>query len=212
MTLAALVMILAFRLCVGKSNQCRGGAFRAETPSAGPAGIKPPLCEGQDIDAKIARLGKRGTPVTEAIRLLGEPSEYFWGRRSFRKHNLPRTYIMQYPAGVAVVIRDGVIAELRSESPGPGFTWRGRLHLGSLLKEVLEAVGPPPTTVIGGPLAFADGVLYKNINGKKGYCYYGRSDQDVRCFFRHGRVTALYWDLGFTEQSASLAMTEDAQR
>lgn len=64
--------------------------------------------------------------------------------------------------------------------------------MGSPLEEVLEAVGQPKETVEGQKNWFEDGVLYKDIEGRKGYCYYGRADQDVRFFFRSYKVIAIY--------------------
>jgi hypothetical protein len=163
--------------------------------------------EGEDIvvakadpnlDAKIVQLSKKGTTVEDVIRVLGEPQEYVWGDektgklQTFEKNNLPAIYIARYPRGVQVMVRDGNVEELRSERPGPGFSWRGKVHLGSSLDEVLQVVGSPTETVVGKPLDFSAGVLYKDIDGKKGYCYYARPDQNVRCFFMNYRVVALY--------------------
>jgi hypothetical protein len=70
------------------------------------------------------------------------------------------------------------------------------VHLGSTLDEVLQALGPPSETVVGKPLGFDAGVLYKDIDGTKGYCYYARPDQNIRCFFMDDKVKALYVTLG----------------
>ncbi len=53
-------------------------------------------------------------------------------------------------------------------------------------------LGPPSETVVGKPLAFAANVLYKDFDGRKGFCYYARPDQNVRLFFRDYKVCALY--------------------
>jgi serine protease AprX len=145
-----------------------------------------------DLDAKIAQLSKQGTTVEEVLRLLGEPESYRWGDRTFNKYNLPAIYLLLYPKGVRVGIRSGRVWELRSEPPGPGFTWRGKLRLGSSLEEVLEALGPPAKIVTGEKLAFKPGVLYKDFDGKKGQCYYSRPEQNIRLFFRDYKVSALY--------------------
>jgi hypothetical protein len=152
-----------------------------------------------EIDAKIAQLNKPGTTVEEAIHVLGEPAEYFWGDESHAQHGRrlpdkpPKFYVLRYPQGVNVSVYDGHVQELRSQGPGAGFTWRGKLHLGASLDNVLEALGPPDETVVGKPLDFsATGVLYKDYDGKKGYCYYARPDQHVRCFFMDDKLVALY--------------------
>ncbi len=154
-----------------------------------------PASSGAELDAKIAQLAKAGVTVGEVIRLLGEPEQYLWGEQTFEKDNLPATYILRYPRGVHVMVGGGVVAELRSEEPGPGFTWHGKLRLGSSLDEVLQVLGLPSETVVGKPIAFAPGVLYKDADGRKGDCYYGRPDQHIRLFFKGYRVCALYLPL-----------------
>jgi RNA polymerase sigma-70 factor (ECF subfamily) len=112
-----------------------------------------------ELDAKIAQLAKAGTPVEEAIRLLGKPIEYRWGNETFAKDKLPATYILRYDKGVAVVVNAGQVTELRAEGVGPGFSYHGQLRLGSSLEDMLRVVGEPSTTVTGQPLKFEPGVL-----------------------------------------------------
>jgi len=124
-----------------------------------------------DLGAKIAQLSKKGTTTKDVLRVLGEPESYLSGDKTFTKSNLPASYLIVYPKGVSVFIVNGRLWELRSEKPGPGFTWRGKLRLGSSLEEVLAVLGPPAETVTGEKLAFKPGVLYKDWEGKKGKCY-----------------------------------------
>jgi hypothetical protein len=154
-----------------------------------------PATTAADLDAKIAQLSKSGTTVEEVIHLLGEPQQYRWGKEVFTKDSLPTGYLLQYPRGLQVLVNLGVVVELRSEEPGPGFTWQGKLRLGSTLDEVLQVLGPPSGTVAGKPLTFDPGVLYKDVDGDKGRCYYSRPDQHIRLFFRGYRVCALYLTL-----------------
>lgn len=152
-----------------------------------------------DIEAKIVELSRNGTTVNDVLRVMGEPKEYLWGNKTFKKDELASAsnYILAYPDGVAVWVgRDGMVRELRSEGEGPGFTYQGALRLGSSLDEALAVLGPPSKTVEGKPLAFEDGVLYKDIEERSGHCYYGRSDKNVRMFFLGNKVTALYITLG----------------
>jgi serine/threonine protein kinase len=154
---------------------------------------RPPKFSLNNIDAKIVRLSRPGTTVKEAIRLLGEPQKYVWGNETFQKNNLPERYIALYPGGVQMAVFNGKVFELRSEGQGPGFTYRGKLHLDSSLDDVLELLGSPTETVVGKPIDFsARGVLYRDADGRKGFDYYARPDQNIRCFFANDKVTALY--------------------
>lgn len=145
-----------------------------------------------DINAKVAQLDIDKAALDDVIRIFGEPAKYSWGEQTFKKNSLPSTYILDYPPGFSVVISDGKISELRFEGQDVGYRFKDRLKLGSSLDEVLEVVGPPAETVHGQPNAWADGVLYKDIDGKAGNCYYKRADHNVRLFFWDYKVVALY--------------------
>jgi hypothetical protein len=164
----------------------QGGEF-----GSGPPGEPIP-----DIDAKITQLSQTGTTVDEVIRVLGEPTKYLWGNKTFKKDDLPKAYLLVYSGNVNVMVYQGRVVELRSEGDGRGFIWQGKLRLGSSLDEVLQGLGPPSKTVVGKPLAFEAGVLYKDIDGKSGYCYYAWPDQNVRLFLVENKVTGLYITLG----------------
>ena len=159
-------------------------------PSASRGGSKP----ASDINAKVAQLNIDTATLDDVIRVFGEPIKYLWGERTFAKANLPSTYIAAYPDDFRVVISGGKVGELRFESLAAGYLYRDRLRVGSSLEEVLEVVGQPTETLEGQALPglAKDSVLYKDINGKKGYCYYSRRDQGVRFFFLNYKVSALY--------------------
>jgi RNA polymerase sigma factor (sigma-70 family) len=159
--------------------------------------------QNESIDAKIARLSKPGTTVREAVRVLGQPEKYASGTQTIDRDNLPESYQLVYSQGIQVWIRRGKVKELESLQPGPGFSYHGKLRLGSTLDEVLREVGPPSETISGqsaksvlgeSPGGYA-GVLYKDLDGLKGYSYYWRPDQNVRFIFRNNIVTALLLDV-----------------
>ncbi len=130
--------------------------------------------------------------LEDVIGIFGKPTKYIWGKETFTKDSLPRVYIARYPNGFGVVMVGGQIDELRFEGPGAGYVFKDRLQAGSSLEEVLNVIGQPTETIQGQPSKFEDGVLYKDIDGKKGYCYYGRKDQNVRFFFLDYKVIAIY--------------------
>jgi hypothetical protein len=146
----------------------------------------------EGLDAKIAQLSKGGTTLEEVVALLGEPEKYGWGDKTFKKNNLPESFIARYPKGLSVFISGGTVLELRAEGAGPSFTWQGKLRLGSSLEEVLQALGRPSKTMVGQAVDFAPNALYQDIDGQPGRAYYARPGQHVRCFFLNNKVTALY--------------------
>ncbi|MBA7480954.1 hypothetical protein ES707_16422 [subsurface metagenome] len=143
-----------------------------------------------DINAKVAKLDISTATLDDVVRIFGEPEKYLWGGKTFTKDNLPSTYILNYPNGFSVVMSRGQVSELRHTQSG--YVFLGKLGVGSSLEKVLEVVGQPTETVVGQLCKYADGVLYKDIDGRKGYCYYGRRDQGARFFFYDYKVTALY--------------------
>ncbi len=146
-----------------------------------------------DINARVAQLDFDKATLDDVIRIFGEPEKYVWGGKTFTEDNLPSVYIAAYPGGFSVFMSRGKVSELRFEEPGVGYVFRGKLKLGSSLDEVLEVLGQPTETVTGGELQVAkDGVLYKDINDRKGHCYYSRKEQGIRLFFFDYNVTALY--------------------
>ena len=88
-------------------------------------------------------------------------------------------------------MRENEIVELRHER-GSEYVFRDELRCGSTLDEVFEVIGRPERTVEGESNMFEDGVLYKDIDGRKGHCYYARSDQDVRLWFLDYKIIAIY--------------------
>jgi len=155
-----------------------------------------------DINAKVAKLDIDTATLEDVIRIFGEPEKYLWGDQTFTKDNLPSTYIAAYYSNkIHIMLSDGKVNEVRFEELDVGYVFRGKLKIGSSLKEALEVLGQPRKTVIGQPMGEEDAVLYKDMSGEKGCCYYSRKDQGIRLFFFNYKVKALY--LTSTEQGDS---------
>ncbi|MHC4528141.1 MAG: S8 family serine peptidase [Planctomycetota bacterium] len=154
------------------------------------------VSKGQsDINTKVAQVNIGTATLDDAIRIFGEPAEYFWGGKTFTRDELPSSYIAAYPNEFEIMIHQGKVSELRFEGPETGYLFAGKLQVGSSLEQVLEVVGQPKQIVegkkpMGGPVG--DAVLYKDIEGRKGFCYYSRADQGVRFIFGEYKVTAVY--------------------
>jgi hypothetical protein len=145
---------------------------------------------GRQLPALVEKLNINKATLEDVIAVFGEPAQYLWGKESFPRYDLPVRYIMVYPAGFSIFMSEGRIVELRFRSQG--YTFQDNLRVGSTLAEVLEFFGQPASIRKGGQNDFVDGVLYKDIGGRKGECYYARRDKDVRMFFRDDKVSALF--------------------
>jgi hypothetical protein len=145
-----------------------------------------------DINAKIAQLDINKATLDDVIRIFGKPEKYAWNNQTFTTDNLPSTYIVAYPNRFQIVIGRGRVIELRFEGQDAGYVFRDRIRIGSSLDEILDVLGQPKQTIEGQANEWKDGVLYKDIDGRKGFCYYARSDQGVRFFFDDYKVAALY--------------------
>ncbi len=146
----------------------------------------------RDFFEKVDKFDIDTATIKDVIKDFGQPVEYIWGNQILDSKNLPRRYVVVYPDGFCVFMIDDRVIELRHEGPGTGYLFHGKIKAGSTLDEVLEVVGQPENIVEGQENQFEDGVLYKDIEGREGYCYYGRTDQDVRFFFKDYKVIALY--------------------
>jgi hypothetical protein len=144
-----------------------------------------------DINEQVAQLDLRKATRADVLRIFGEPQSYTSEGKTFTKDSLPRVYIMEYPNDFSVLMNGGRVGELRFGGPAAGYAYRGKLHVGSSLEEALAVLGQPASTVEGGPIGGTDAVLYKDVDGKKGDCYYSRRDQHVRLIFQDCKVAAL---------------------
>lgn len=146
-----------------------------------------------DINVKVAKLNIDTATLNDVIKVFGKPEKYLWGQETFAKNNLPSMYLAAYYSNrVQFFIRHGKVSEIRFEGPGTGYAYRGKLKIGSSLDEVFEVVGRPRKTITGQANRWEDGVLYKDIDGRKGFCYYKRADQNVRFFFGDYKVANIY--------------------
>ncbi len=151
-----------------------------------------PVLSQTDINAKVAQLNINNATLNDVIRIFGEPQKYIWNNQTFTKDKLPERFVAAYPNGFNVCFASGRIMELRFEEIDSGYVYAGKIKIGSSLDEVIKAIGQPKKTIEGKQNDFQDGVLYKDIDGRKGYCYYGSKDKSVRMFFTDYKVMALY--------------------
>ncbi|UCF43213.1 MAG: M56 family metallopeptidase [Planctomycetota bacterium] len=147
-----------------------------------------------DLNAKVAQLDIDNAVLDDVIYVFGEPLKYVWGNVTIPAEEIPTDrYCMEY-AGFSIFMTGNFIRELRFESPAGGYVFQDGIRVGSSLDEVLAVLGEPSKTVEGEPINWrdVDGVLYMDIDGEEGRCYYQRPDWNVRMFFANYKVMALY--------------------
>jgi len=144
----------------------------------------------QNINTMVAQIDINKATVDEIIEVFGEPLAYQFGRQLFERDKLPDQYIINYPTGFSIFMVDGHVEELRFNRPG--YKFQNKLQVGATVEETFDILGPPLETVQGRPEKFKEGVLYKDIDGRKGYCYYQNAGQNIRLFFGEYKIIAMY--------------------
>ncbi len=144
----------------------------------------------RDLPAKVAQLDITKAGLDEVVKTFGEPGQYAWGMQTFERDRLPDRYIMNYPAGFSIFMRDGRIVELRFTRPG--YQFESKLQVGSSTDDMLKVLGPPSQTVTGQKCEFKDRVLYQDMDGREGYGYYACKDRNVRMFLDNDKIIAVY--------------------
>ncbi len=140
---------------------------------------------------RIDQLNIDTADLEQVKKIFGKPAQYAWGNETFTEDNLSRHYIMMYPSSFRVFMRDNAIVEIRHERGFP-YVFRDKLGCGATLDEAFEVVGHPKQTIEGEENTFEEGVLYKDIAGNKGHCYYARADHKVRLWFSDYKLIAIY--------------------
>ncbi|MHC4487969.1 MAG: PDZ domain-containing protein, partial [Planctomycetota bacterium] len=144
----------------------------------------------RQLPAKIEQLDIDTAGLERAKEIFGKPAQYIWGKETFTEDNLPRQYILNYPGDFSIYMSENKIVELR-HGDDSSYVFRGKLRPGSTLDEVFEVIGHPEK-IVEGKNSYKNGVLYKDIDGNKGHCYYGRYDQNVRLWFSDYKIAAIY--------------------
>ena len=155
----------------------------------------------KSINKKVAQLDINNATPEDVIRIFGKPLSYRREGQTFKEDNLPDSYTMVYPEGFGIRILDGHIEELQFQKPG--YVFRDSITVGSTLEEVLKVLGSLTKTIEsekyrlvrgilytaqGDKIEPVDGVIYKDIEGRKGYCYYANASQGFRMLFINNRV------------------------
>ncbi|HEQ71863.1 MAG TPA: hypothetical protein ENN69_05180 [Spirochaetia bacterium] len=142
------------------------------------------------VNRALPRLDLVRAGRQDLIRLFGEPLSYRWGRTTFSPDSLPDYYVMIYPEHMTVLLHRDRIVELGFHLPG--FFYRGKIEVGTPLKDAFDFLGPPREVLEGRSKNFEPGILYVSIGGVEGDCYYELPEKGLRLFFKDFKVSAVY--------------------
>jgi len=174
-----------------------------------------------DLNTKVAQIDIDNANIDDVVRVFGEPKGYCWGNEAtgeieiINKEDLSsrQFYIADYGNGFRIFMMNGRIAELRFEGASE-YLHEGKLQVGDSLDYVLKVLGEPKETIVGASrrmMSDKDGVLFRDIDGRKGYDYYLRKDKNIRMFFLGDKITALYLiGSGFLNSQENSRMTAAA--
>jgi len=193
----------AFIACVQDPNKLSTLRAQAISKKRSKGNVVSELSKG--MNEKVAQLDMNKASREDVIRVFGQPLSYQGDEQTFIEENLPDKYNMTYADGFSVAVRSGRVEELRFQKLG--YVFRGGITVDSKLEEVLSALGPETRTIDGGEYRIErgilytnegetiepkDGVLYKDIGHRKGFCYYdARDTQGVRMLLMGNRVVFL---------------------
>ena len=193
----------AFIACVKDPNRLSTLRAQAMRQKHSKANVVSEL--SKEMNKKVAQLDMSKATREDVIRVFGQPQSYQVKGQTLTEENLPDKYKMTYADGLFVFMHKGCIEELLFQKPG--YVFRDRITVGSTLEEVLSVLGPETRTIDGGVYRIErgvlytnegetvepeEGVLYKDIGHRKGFCYYdARSTQGVRMLFMGNRVVII---------------------
>ncbi len=137
---------------------------------------------------KIAQLNIDTATPEQVIQIFGEPLKYTDTSKDFTKDNLPDNYFMVYPDKFRVNIRGQSVVELRYKNPGyPVYS----VEVGDPLEQVLNTISQPTETVRGEIAEGKEGVLYMDVAGTIGACWYRPIGKNVDFIFKNYIVTEI---------------------
>ena len=147
----------------------------------------------EDFPEKIRSVIPGDTTSQQIIEAFGKPDEYIWGEKTFLEGNLPDLYVMIYgDIGINFAVGEYTVWEIRVHG-NEDYSYEGKIHLGSSVEDVISFLGEPSETITGGQINWSKNkVLYRDIEGRAGYCYIHYKDIGVRMFFWDYKVRALY--------------------
>lgn len=131
----------------------------------------------------------KATPE-ELIKSFGQPDKII-------VLNENNNYFLTYYYGELQLFfgTNKILIEKRFEKPSSEpskYFYKGKISLDSTLEDVISFMGNPVRTVNGEKNNWENNVLYKNIDGREGFCYISYPDKGIRFFFIDNKVNALY--------------------
>lgn len=122
--------------------------------------------------------------------LFGQPHSYIWGDKKFSIEELGGNYIMIYSDDFHIWMVNDKVVELRFY--GDFYTSDTGVSVNMKKVDVVDKLGEPSEIRVGKSNGYMDDVLYEDINGDMGYCYYSKKEKGIRLFFTDYKVNAMY--------------------
>ncbi len=145
----------------------------------------------KDLFGQVSQLNFGASILSDVTKVFGEPESCIWEDQTFEKGKLPDRYLAHYSNQMDVLMIDNHLVEVRFYEPDFQL-YLFNIAVGWELERVLMVLGKPERIVNGGSIEFEKGVLYKDIDGRKGHHYYAPTAYPIRLFFTGEKVSALY--------------------
>jgi len=145
----------------------------------------------RQLAERVAQLDIDQADRAAVESLFGKPLKYVWSGQTFSEDQLRGNYILNYPCDFSVWMRDDRIMEIRFGRYSE-YAYAPGVAIGASIPEVLAVLGDPVATVVGQDNEHRDRVLYRDIEGRPGHCYYHCSDRQIRLWFSSNKVCSIY--------------------
>ena len=149
--------------------------------------------ENPGIKTFFAITDLQSATMADVHRVLGEPAKYRWGDKTYRRPDLPETYVMEYQGGFSILVSHGKMTEFRVE--GPGIPTKSGVEVGQGEEALWRLIPKPSRVLYGGNVAngLEPNVLYQDLGGQKGHTYVSDDTRGIRAFTINGKISQLYF-------------------
>ena len=111
------------------------------------------------LETKMDQIQPGKSTLDDIVRIFGEPRRLHSGGQSVTRANLPARYTVSYQ-GFAFYMHQGALRDV--EIGTPAYRYRGGIHVGSPVADIIRQMGEPKAVVKAGVQGEPrSGVLYE---------------------------------------------------